>query len=368
MRIKTNVAQFSHTLIVLGILTAVVFYGQGLLKPIAFAVILSFLLKPICDALERKKFPAVLAIITTFIMISIFIGAIITLFSANLMNLFDDMRNFGQTITQVVFTVQEMIIHNLPISAEDANQLVAQGKQALLEFTGSLLAPTLESSGNFLGSLGLTIVYAFFFLLYRKSIRMFFMIFFEEAEQLQASQFLHKVTQVLNRYFVGLLIVIGIMGILNTLGLWVIGVPNALLFGFFAALLTIIPYIGTWIGGALPVLFTLLISGNGWDALYVGIWFMIVQTIEANYITPKVLGNQVSVNPLFAFFALIIGGLLWGIAGMILFIPFVAVLKVICDHIPEFRSIGILLGNEFSSRHTDEPEKFSDTVRKFFDR
>lgn len=367
MRIRTNIVQISHTLIVLGILTAVIYYGQGLLKPIAFAVIFAFLLKPICDALERRKFSPPLAIITTFLILTIIFAGIITLFSANLISLFEDMRDFGKNITELIITVQEIIIGNLPLSSEDALLLILQAKQTLLEFSGSLLAPTIESSGSFLGALGLTVVYAFFFLLYRKSIRMFFMIFFPDEAHAEVTHFLHKITQVLNSYFVGLMIVIGIMGTLNTLGLWLIGVPNAILFGFFAAILTIIPYIGTWIGGALPVLFTLLITGNGWDAVYVAGWFMLVQTLEANYITPRVLGNQVSVNPLFAFFALIIGGLLWGIAGMILFIPFVAVLKVICDQIPELRSVGLLLGSEFSSRHTDDPDKFTDKVRKFFD-
>jgi len=366
MRIRTNIVQISHTLIVLSIITAIIFYGQNLLKPIAFAIMFSILLKQPCSWLERKRLPSPVAILLIFFAVLLLLASLITVFSATLVNLFQDLREFGNNLTEIIVTVQQFIIDILPLTPEESATMMYEGRQELLKFSGSLLGPTLATSGGIIAYFGLTIVYSFFFLLYRKSIRSFFLVFFVDSDQEQVKMFLARVVHVLKSYFIGLIIVIIIMGILNSLGLYFIGVEHAVLFGFFAALLTIVPYLGTYIGAALPIIFVWLNTGQIMSALYVAIWFIIVQMLESNFITPKILGNQVSINPLFAFFALIIGGLLWGIVGMILFIPFIAIIKVICDHVPELRNIGVLLGYEFSSRRTNEPDKFTDRMKKFF--
>lgn len=364
---KIKIQDISHALIILSILTAVLHFGQALLKPIAFAVILSILLRPVCVRFERLKIPSVFAILLTFLIVFIIIGGIFTLFSTQLFYLFQDLKVFGQNITLLIENLQEIIYRKLPVSESDMNDLIVQGKAEILSLSGALLAPTLGASGSFLASAGLTLVYTFFFLLYRKSIQAFLLMLAPAEGQENARSFLMRVNQVLIRYFMGLLSVIGIMGILNSVGLWMIGVEHALLFGFFAAFLTIIPYLGTWVGGVLPVLYVLMNTGDIPDAIYVAIWFIIVQALESNIITPRIIGNQVSVNALFAFMALIAGGLLWGIAGMILFIPFTAVIKIICDHTTSLRGLGLLLGSEFSSRTTHTPENFSENTRRFFD-
>src|SRR5690606_17310314 len=111
------------------------------------------------------------------------------------------------------------------------------------------------------------------------------------------------------------------LGTINSLGLYIIGIEHAMLFGFFAAFLNIIPYIGTTIGGSLPVLYALLNYDELWRPIAVLIFYQLVQTVEGNFITPKIVGSKVSINPFIAIVVLIIGGFYWGIAGMVLSIP-----------------------------------------------
>jgi predicted PurR-regulated permease PerM len=348
VKIRTDIAYWAHLLITLSILTALLYWAQTLLKPIAFAIIIALLFRPFCSKLERKKVPSILAILFIIIIFLGIIAAILSLFSAQLYYLFQDLQDFEQNIRQIINRLQEIIYQNLPLSQQDIDSFILESRNQILSESGSLLAPTLGASGNFLASAGLTLVYVFFFLLYRKSILAFILMTQGESKRNQTQDFLSKVNKVIIRYFMGLLIVIAIMGTLNSLGLWIIGVDHAILFGFFAAALTIIPYIGTYIGGALPVLYVILNKGEILPAVYVSAWFIVVQMLESNWITPRIMGNQVSVNALFAFMALILGGLLWGIAGMILFIPFTAVLKILFDHSESFKSLGMLLGSEFS--------------------
>ena len=146
-------------------------------------------------------------------------------------------------------------------------------------------------------------------------------------------------------YISGLVTVMIIVSLLNSLGLLIMGVKYAFFFGVFAAILTIIPYIGVLIGSLLPALFTLVETGSVVNALVVVGIFAFVQFLEGNFITPYITGSKVSINPFAAIVALIIGGEIWGAVGMILSIPLIAILKVLFDAYTPTEPFGFLLAD-----------------------
>jgi predicted PurR-regulated permease PerM len=162
-----------------------------------------------------------------------------------------------------------------------------------------------------------------------------------------------NIQKVVESYISGLLIVIVIVALLNMTGLMIMGVPYAVFFGIFASVLTIIPYIGILIGAALPALFTLVQTGSLVQALIVVGIFAFVQFLEGNFITPNITGSKVSINPFAAVVALIVGGEIWGAAGMILSIPIIAILKVLFDATESLEPFGFLLGDI----HSNDPNK-----------
>src|SRR5690606_7771915 len=111
----------------------------------------------------------------------------------------------------------------------------------------------------------------------------------------------------------------------------------------------IIPYIGTTLGGMLPFLYAVATADNWWQPLTVVGMYVIIQQLEGNIITPKVVGSSVSINPLVALLAIIVGGFIWGVSGIILAIPIAGVIKIILDHNERTASIGFLLGNQMST-------------------
>jgi predicted PurR-regulated permease PerM len=153
-----------------------------------------------------------------------------------------------------------------------------------------------------------------------------------------------KIQSVVKNYIMGLLLVMVIIAALNTVGLLILDIRYALFFGTLAAFLNIIPYLGIIIGSALPIIMALLTKDTIWYAVGVAGVFAFVQFLEGNFITPNVVGSKVSVNPLAAILALILGGVIWGISGMILSIPFTAITKVIMDNIEPLEPFGFLLG------------------------
>lgn len=157
---------------------------------------------------------------------------------------------------------------------------------------------------------------------------------------------LHLSVTTYYNFIKGMIIVYAIVGLLNTIGLLILGVPHAVFFGFMAAVLTFIPYVGIIIGSLLPIAMTWITYNSVWYALGVVGIFAIVQYLEANIIFPLAVSNRLRINALVTLIAIVAGGILWGVAGMILFVPFLAILKLIADHHPKMKVWSVLIGSD----------------------
>ena len=150
----------------------------------------------------------------------------------------------------------------------------------------------------------------------------------------------------LRKYLLGLIIVAGILAVLNITGLYLLGVKYALILGLSAAALSVIPYIGNIVGGGFALFVTYASSSNTWVLLGVLILFVVIQFIEGNLITPKIMGNQLGINPLIVIIALLIGGYVWGITGMILSLPAVAIFKILLSNNKPTEPLAVLISEE----------------------
>lgn len=133
--------------------------------------------------------------------------------------------------------------------------------------------------------------------------------------------------------------------------MWIIGIDSPFLFGFLAALLSIVPFIGTAIGASIPILYSFISSDSLWVPFAVIILFWVIQTIESNFLNPKIVGSSLNVNPLVAILSLLIGASVWGIAGMVLFLLFTAILKVVCEEFDQLKPISMLISNDISKNN-----------------
>jgi predicted PurR-regulated permease PerM len=155
---------------------------------------------------------------------------------------------------------------------------------------------------------------------------------------------IRKVYTIQQNYLIGLIKVIFIVGTLNTIGLVILGINNPIFFGFFAAILLLIPYIGIIIGSLIPAILALATKDSAWYAFGIIAIFGFIQFLEGNFITPKITGSKVSINAFVAILSLIVFSMLWGIAGMIVALPVTATLKIIFDNTPEYQAYGFLMG------------------------
>lgn len=338
----------ASSLFALVLILALLYVAQGVILPILFAALIAISLFPLARLFEKlrlgKAFAALLAVLVAISIISgiiwfivhqsIIIGKDATAITDKVMSVFEN----GQKWLHDKFGIGKN---------EVMGKLKEQGNKSLENAAGALTS-TFGSIGNMLASAILVPLYSFFMLYYRDFFREFFFKAFKSTAQNKVNEVLNKIYEVVQSYLVGLVTVMGIVAILNTGGLMLLGIDYAWFFGSLASLLMLLPYIGIAIGSILPAIFALAVKDNALYAVGVIAWFQVVQFLEGNIITPNIVGSKVSINPLMAIIGILLGGMLFGLAGLILALPFIATLKVIFDAIPSMEAYGFLIG---------EPEK-----------
>ncbi len=321
-------------------------YGKFILMPLAFAGFLAMLLSPVVNKFESWKMGRAFSIILTITLVLIFIAGLISLISAQFVQFAERVPEVTERLKVVANEGLDFLEGTVGLSQEQQTDYLQQGISNIIDRSGQFVSSLLGATTSAVTLMSLLPIFVFFLLYYRNMYENFFHAIFSKGEErTSVDDVLDNVQDVTQNYLVGLLTVIGILAVLNTTGLAIIGLEHAIFFGVFASMMAVIPYIGIIIGALPPLLFALLLGDSIITPLLVLAVFGAVQFLEGNFISPRIVGSKVSINPFMAMLALIVGGEVWGISGMILFVPFIGILRVIFEEIPELKPYGYLLGN-----------------------
>ncbi|TGE28682.1 AI-2E family transporter [Hymenobacter metallicola] len=341
---------------------------DDVLLPLAFAGVFTLLLLPICRWLEAKGLGRIWAIILCLLLLIVIFAGIVLAFGSQLTQFKDEIPKL-QTKTMEFFNQAQEWAHQRfgykPMSIEEVKESTVK---ALKKSGGTYLGTTLNVTTNALGNLAQVLIYIFCLLLYRDHLRQFMFRFVTPDKRTNVLHTVDNIQTVVQAYISGLLKVIVIVAVLNGIGLVVLGVKFAIFFAIFASVLAVIPYIGIMIGATIPAIITLVETGSPLHAAGVIGVFVFVQFLEGNFITPMITGSQVSINPLAAILALILGNELWGTPGMILSIPIMAVIKVVLDASKVTEPWGFLLGDTAEGEDSTKPDKDKPNQLSWWDR
>ncbi|WP_236972352.1 AI-2E family transporter [Membranihabitans marinus] len=321
---------------------------QGVLVPLLFASLISVILCPLTVFLEKKKVPSILAAALTVLIAFIVISGIVWFIVNQVIIIGSIDYQFQEKYTEIISALENFFMTRFNLQPTDVWEWIKEQSQDLINSVTGYVSVLFSSAGNTVANFVLMPLYIFFMLYYRDFFVAFFYRAFPNTPEDKVSNTLNRIYYVIQSYILGLVTVMGIVAVLNTIGLWVMNIQYAWFFGVLAALLLLIPYIGIAIGSILPAVFALVTMDSGWYAVGVLVWFQVVQFFEGNFITPNIVGGKVSVNPMFAIISLLLGSMLFGLPGLILAMPMMAVLKVAMDASPEWSAFGFVIG---------EPEK-----------
>lgn len=334
-------------------LFAILILAKSILIPLAFALFMSFILFPLAKKFESWGIGIILAAFLSILTVILIIGGGIFLFSTQLVELTKELADFQDKIVRAFADITLYLNKNVNfIPNLEKNELSDKIKELLSKSTGSLISKTFTTTTTFLAGLLGTIIFTFLILIYRQGLTKALMKFSPVDKRERVLKMFKSVQQVGQKYLSGIILLIIIIGMANSIGLLIIGIDNPFMFGFLAAVLSIVPYVGTAVGAVFPILYAFVSFDSMWPAVAVAILFWAVQMISDNFLSPKIVGGSLHVNALVAILSLIIGALVWGVAGMILFLPFAAMLRVFCEEYEELKPIALLIG-DFKDKDSD---------------
>ena len=339
-------AKLAFILLSLCLITIILYFGQDILFPISISLLFAILLRPIVAFLNKKfKFPHVIAVLVAVILLVLVIATIIFFISWQVSDITDDWNKIKHNLSVQFKHLQRWINQRYHVSYFKQQNYINQVTEDTLKSGGSLMGKTLISFSDALLNMVLIPIYTFLILLYRNLFIKFLRKLVGREKEQQLQDVLTHVKIVVQSYIVGLLMQMGIVGVLTTSGLMILGVEYAVLLGVTTAILNLIPYIGIMVAALISILAILVNSTD--ISLMLGVLALTagVQFIDNNILVPRIVGNKVRINALVSMIGVIVGGAIAGIAGMFLAIPLIAILKVIFDRIDSLEPWGYLMGD-----------------------
>lgn len=340
-------------------LFAIMVLAKTILIPLSVALLISFILFPLAKKFEAWKINREFAAFLSIFSVILIIVGVVYFFSTQIISLSNEFTDFKDKIVNAFADVTVYINNNVSfVENLERDELLNKMKEWLTNSTGFLISQTVNSTATFIAGLFATIVFIFLFLIYRDGLTRAFLAFVPENKRPQVFEMFKSVQQVGQKYLFGMLVLTLVIGLANSFGLMIIGIENPFLFGFLGAILAIIPYVGAVMGAVIPIIYAFVSYDSTWMPVAVAILFYFIQLVTDNFLAPKIVGGSLKINALTVILSLFIGASVWGIAGMILFLPFAAMLRVICEEFDELKPVALILG-EHSKDESDGNGKIS---------
>jgi predicted PurR-regulated permease PerM len=332
------------TLLSIVLILFLLYVGQGVFIPLFFAIYISFLLYPLAAFLERRlhcsrsvsSFIAVLAFI-------IVLGGFLYIATYQLLLFSPDIpllqTRFNEWLTETQHWISKEYNIDSTLQMEYANRTMNE----ILSNAGNMVSGLLVDVSVIVFWVVIIFIYTYFLLHHRRLILHFIISLFPERNSSKVTSVVMETRSVGNNYLVGLFIEFVVMAVANSTAFAIMNVPYWMLLGILAAVLNFIPYIGI-IVGTIIVLLVCMMHGSVMLAFQAGGVLFILHILDANILLPRIVGHKVQMNALVTIISVLIGGAIWGVAGMFLSIPISATLKIIFDHVDGLKPWAVIMG------------------------
>jgi predicted PurR-regulated permease PerM len=322
--------------------------AKSFLIPLSFAVLLAMVMLPVANKLQQAGIPKGLAVLISDLIILGFCATIVFVIGLQINQISENWSEYEEKLQPKMEQMLQFASDKTGMRVEEIKEKIrtymngrsGEGNSQVSVF-GSI-----QSVFSFLGNFLLVFVYIFFLLIYRGKFKKAILKFVPEQEREKATTIINAAGRVSQQYLFGRFILILILAALYATGLTIAGIEQAVLISLIAAVLSLVPYIGNIVGFVIA-LFLGTLSSNGTN-VFLGtlIVFAVTQFVESYILEPYVVGKKVDLNPTLTIIGVVIMGMVWGLAGMVIAIPAMGIIKVTSDNVPILNPVGYLLGNE----------------------
>ena len=357
------VAKLALVLLSIIMLGYLAILGKSLLSPLFFSLLMAFLLLPFSNFLEQKlRFRRSISSISAVILMIAVLYSILYFLGNQLSELWADWPLLVKQVTAAFHDIQLWISKTFHVNTYKQQSYLTDSLEKSLATSAIVIGTTILTLSSSLLFLVFTLLFTFFILNYRSLLFNFLTTVFAEEHKTKVSEIVKEIQRIIRKYVTGLFLQMLIVSSLMIITLSLLGVKYAILLGLIAGIFNIIPYLGISTALIISTLITFATAGAS-QALFVVFAFIGVHTIDGNILMPLVVGSKVKINALFAFIGIIIGEMIWGISGMFLCIPYLAMLKIIFERVEGLKPWGALLGEENRSPRKRRTYKITEKIK-----
>jgi predicted PurR-regulated permease PerM len=363
-RARTTEIPRIEPLLVLAVIVLILYFARELLIPLTFALTLSFLLAPAVSRLETRRVPRVLAVALIGILAFLSIFSVGYVVARQLLNVARTLPAYRLNIHQKMATVHspaEQSLEKAFTAVEDISGDIASSPTPLSQTPVQIqpvrvvdpdrtqLQTTTELLMRFLrpiGTVGVVIVFTIYLLMKREDLRNRILLLAGMGRINLMTQAFQEAATRISQYLLFQLAVNAAYGILFGGGLYLIGVPDATLWGVLAGILRIVPYVGTATSLALPLIVSVAISTTWWPPILILCLFLALELTATNFVEPWLYSTRTGISSLALLAMAIFWALLWGWPGLILSTPLTVCIVVLGRHVPQMSFLHTILGTD----------------------
>jgi predicted PurR-regulated permease PerM len=321
--------------------------AESLIIPLVFALLFSILLLPLAKFFETKL--RLGRGLSSGIAVLVFVAGIIIIFytiGSQIANLGQDWPLFKNQLHNSLTELQKWISATFHYNIEKQKNYINNAASDALSGGTSFIGSTLLSVSSLVLYIVLTLIYTFFLLLYRKVLLKFLIALVKEGSTSVVADVVSNIQIVIRKYILGLLLEMLIVASLCWISFGILGIKYFILLGLITALFNIVPYVGIFTALLISALITFATTGVSTHLLLVVITIVLIHLIDSNILLPFIVGSKVSINALITVIGVVAGEMLWGLPGMFLSVPMIAMAKIICDRVQPLQPWAIILGHE----------------------
>ncbi|MFO7719470.1 MAG: AI-2E family transporter [Gillisia sp.] len=323
--------------------------AKGFLAPLLTGIILALVVLPLSRKIEKIGMGrAITSFLSTFLIFLFSLG-FMWLISFQVKSFIDDWPEIKETMKPKVDQLRSFVMEQTPLSKEDMDISGEEGEFSLIGAVSQKSEKALgffSQTFGFFGNYLLVFIYIFFLLNYREKFKNFIVLLFPDEKKKEIQKVVSKSGSVVQGYLAGTLLLMLFLAIVYSIGLGLTGIDNFILVSIIAAFLTLIPVVGNIIGFSLALVLGYLTTGETSALIGIIITFSVAQMLENYLLQPFVIGDKVDLHPFFVILAVILGGATWGIIGMILAIPIMAIITIISLNVPALYPFGFLFSKK----------------------
>lgn len=359
-RMKEVISRINQYLLLAILTTVVLFYGKVILVPVLFAALLAMLMAPVCRWFDSKGWSRALSTAVCILILLVSLLAVLGIVAAEISTFVGESEAIEKKANESLSTLQGFIQETFGVAPEKQMTMVKEQVKNMGKSAGSFAGAFIGGITGTIAGLLITLVFTFLFLFNKERYETFFLKLYKDEEPSKVKTVVNKVTTVAQKYLTGRVMSILTLATLYSIGLSIVGIKNAVLLAGIAALLTVVPYVGSALGGLFPFMMALVTEDSFQPALMVVVVIVVIQTIDNYFIEPNMVGGEVNLSAFASIFAILVGGIVWGVAGMVLFIPMVGIIKIVCDHVEPLKPVGYVLADPDGNK----PSKIKEWIRE----